>query len=169
MCPLLVQDTPRGELLVPHRYWPQDEHCQNLNIWTTTLDEKAQKPVVVWLHGGGYFAGSSIEQAAYDGFNMCFTSDAAHYKSFVEKTVSLRNLHQIGNFHTAAGLSMFNKLELSEQEMEEIIGKVYGEHTKELMQEFARAYDHIQADTLYNNRSPMARFLHSRLLPQSPD
>lgn len=75
VCPLLVQDMPRGELLVPHRYWPQDEHCQSLNIWTTTLDEKARKPVVVWLHGGGYFAGSSIEQTAYDGFHMCMFGD----------------------------------------------------------------------------------------------
>ncbi len=75
VCPLLEQDIPRGELLVPHRYWPQDEHCQSLNIWTTTLDDKVQKPVVVWLHGGGYFAGSSIEQVAYDGFNMCMFGD----------------------------------------------------------------------------------------------
>ena len=29
-------------LLVPHRYWPQDEHCQNLNIWTNTLGEKVK-------------------------------------------------------------------------------------------------------------------------------
>ncbi len=75
VCPLMVQDTPSVELMVPHRYWPQDEHCQSLNIWTTTLDEKAKKPVVVWLHGGGYFAGSSIEQIAYDGFNMCMRGD----------------------------------------------------------------------------------------------
>lgn len=75
VCPLLNQDTPNGELLVPHRYWPQDEHCQNLNIWTKKLDENAKAPVVVWLHGGGYFAGSSIEQEAYDGFNMCMEAD----------------------------------------------------------------------------------------------
>lgn len=75
VCPLAEQDTPNGELLVPHRYWPQDEHCQNLNIWTKALDKDAKNPVVVWLHGGGYFAGSSIEQAAYDGFNMCMHGD----------------------------------------------------------------------------------------------
>lgn len=75
VCPLMAQDTPSAELLVPHRYWPMDEHCQNLNIWTGCLDEGAKKPVVVWLHGGGYFAGSSIEQAAYDGANMSREGD----------------------------------------------------------------------------------------------
>lgn len=69
------QDTPSAELMVPHHYWPQDEHCQNLNIWTKSLDKEAKKPVVVWLHGGGYFAGSSIEQIAYDGYNMCMDGD----------------------------------------------------------------------------------------------
>lgn len=71
VCPLLHQETPSsGELMVPHRYWPMDEHCQNLNIWTQTLCPNAKKPVMVWLHGGGFSAGSSIEQQAYDGENM---------------------------------------------------------------------------------------------------
>lgn len=73
VCPLMSQDTPSAELLVPHRYWPMDEHCQNLNIWTTEL--KGKRPVVVWLHGGGYFAGSAIEQEAYDGRNMAVEGD----------------------------------------------------------------------------------------------
>lgn len=71
VCPLLHTDTPSAELMVPHRYWPQDEHCQNLNIWTSSLSDGEKRPVIVWLHGGGYEAGSSIEQVAYDGFNMC--------------------------------------------------------------------------------------------------
>ena len=75
VCPLMAQETPTGELMVPHRYWPMDEHCQNLNIWTKELDTNAKKPVVVWLHGGGYFAGSSIEQVAYDGHAMCEKGD----------------------------------------------------------------------------------------------
>ena len=75
VCPLMEQDTPSAELLVPHRYWPMDEHCQNLNIWTKALDKDAKKPVIVWLHGGGYFAGSSIEQVAYDGYHMCMEGD----------------------------------------------------------------------------------------------
>lgn len=42
VCPLQNQDTPNGELMVPHRYWPQDEHCQSLNIWTNKLDPEAK-------------------------------------------------------------------------------------------------------------------------------
>lgn len=75
VCPLMEKDIPCAELMVPHRYWPQDEHCQNLNIWTKSLDSGKKMPVVVWLHGGGYAAGSSIEQVAYDGFNMCMNGD----------------------------------------------------------------------------------------------
>ena len=66
VCPLQNQDTPNGELMVPHRYWPQDEHCQSLNIWTNKLDPEAKKPVLVWFHGGGYAAGSSIDVSPAD-------------------------------------------------------------------------------------------------------
>ena len=34
VCPLLTNDRPNGELHVPHRFWPMDEDCLNLNIWT---------------------------------------------------------------------------------------------------------------------------------------
>ena len=69
VCPLLTNDRPGGELYVPHRYWPMNEDCLNLNVWTPGTDG-AKRPVLVWLHGGGYEAGSAIEQAAYDGSNM---------------------------------------------------------------------------------------------------
>ena len=69
VCPLMTNDQPTGELYVPHRYWPMDEHCQNLNIWTPDTDG-GKRPVLVWLHGGGFFAGSAIEQVAYDGASM---------------------------------------------------------------------------------------------------
>lgn len=70
VCPLLDMGRPLGEVMVPHRYWIMDEDCQNLNIWTPGCDD-AKRPVMVWLHGGGFEAGSSIEQVAYEGENMC--------------------------------------------------------------------------------------------------
>lgn len=69
VCPLMSQERPSGELLVPHRYWLSSEDCQNLNVWTPGLDDE-KRPVLVWLHGGGFTAGSSIEHDAYDGTHM---------------------------------------------------------------------------------------------------
>ena len=58
------------EMVWPHRYWIQNENCQNLNVWTQSLDTEAKKPVLVFFHGGGYTNGSSIESASYDGKNL---------------------------------------------------------------------------------------------------
>ena len=46
------------------------EDCLSLNIWSTALDPQAKLPVMVWLHGGGFFAGSSHELPAYDGESL---------------------------------------------------------------------------------------------------
>ncbi len=72
VCPLMEQEKPSGELLIPHRYWLMDENCQNLNVWTPGCDGE-KRPVLVWIHGGGFRAGSAIEHIAYDGGNMCRT------------------------------------------------------------------------------------------------
>lgn len=70
ICPVLSEPMPMGEVMTPHRFWPSSEHCQYLNVWTDSLDPAAKKPVLFWIHGGGYSAGSSIEQECYDGFNL---------------------------------------------------------------------------------------------------
>lgn len=53
---------------------PSSNNCQNLNIWTSSLDPKARKPVMVWLHGGGFVSGSGNE-AWYDGENLSRKGD----------------------------------------------------------------------------------------------
>lgn len=70
VCPLLDLPKPNGELMVPHRYWIMNEDCQNLNVWTPVCDD-GKRPVMVWLHGGGFESGSAIEHIAYEGENMC--------------------------------------------------------------------------------------------------
>ena len=48
-------------ILVEDRWMPEDEDCQYINVWTQSIDGSQKKPVMVWLHGGGFFCGSSIE------------------------------------------------------------------------------------------------------------
>src|SRR5699024_10727063 len=52
---------------------PQSEDCLSLNIWTREL-ESAKKPVMVYIHGGGYIAGSS-SNPIYDGKNFVKRND----------------------------------------------------------------------------------------------
>ncbi|MDO4622905.1 MAG: carboxylesterase family protein [Eubacteriales bacterium] len=75
ICPILDQPRPAGEVATPHRFWPANENCQYLNIWTGSLEQSAKKPVMVWLHGGGFASGSSIEQESYDGHNLAAYGD----------------------------------------------------------------------------------------------
>jgi para-nitrobenzyl esterase len=46
------------------------EDCLRVNVWTPALDDQTKRPVMVWLHGGGFFAGSGQELPAYDGENL---------------------------------------------------------------------------------------------------
>lgn len=71
VCPIVNMTAPgNDEFVFPHRYWVEDEHCQVLNIWTQDLSRTAKKPVMVWMHGGGFTNGSSMEAYAYDGKNL---------------------------------------------------------------------------------------------------
>lgn len=69
--------------------WQSDEHsfafdwddghpgedCLRVNIWTPALADGAKRPVMVWLHGGGYAAGSGQELPSYDGANLARKGD----------------------------------------------------------------------------------------------
>ncbi len=75
ICPPQKANYLGNHIKNPYRYWPQSDHCQNLNVWTRDLDPTKKKPVVFWLHGGGFADGSSIEHQAYDGFNLAKKDD----------------------------------------------------------------------------------------------
>jgi len=54
-------------------HWNYDdvsEDCLKLNIWTPAVGDGKKRPVLVWLHGGGYTNGNGIEQDGYDGENL---------------------------------------------------------------------------------------------------
>ncbi len=47
-----------------------NEDCLVLNVWTPDIADKKKRPVMVWIHGGGFTAGSSQELPSYCGENL---------------------------------------------------------------------------------------------------
>lgn len=60
VCPQVPVTTPRYAV-----DGPRDEDCLSLNVWTPNVDRE-RRPVVVFLHGGGYWAGGGGVRV-YDG------------------------------------------------------------------------------------------------------
>jgi para-nitrobenzyl esterase len=52
----------------------QGEDCLVLNVFTPELGDRSKRPVMVWLHGGGFSTGSGSE-AIYNGVNLAHKND----------------------------------------------------------------------------------------------
>ena len=50
------------------------EDCLHLNVWTNSVSRGGKRPVMVWLHGGGFTSGSG-SYTIYDGANMARKHD----------------------------------------------------------------------------------------------
>jgi len=53
----------------------EGENCLRLNGWTQAIGDGGRRPVMVWLHGGGFANGSGNEQPSYDGENLARRGD----------------------------------------------------------------------------------------------
>jgi len=54
-------------------HWNYDdvsEDCLRINVWTPGYGDGKKRPVMVWLHGGGFRNGNGIEQDGYNGENL---------------------------------------------------------------------------------------------------
>ena len=45
----------------PASLYYHGEDCLYLNIWTTGNADGEKKPVIVWIHGGGYMVGGTVD------------------------------------------------------------------------------------------------------------
>jgi len=51
------------------------EDCLRVNVWTPEINGSKKRPVMVYMHGGGFATGSGNEILAYDGENMSRRGD----------------------------------------------------------------------------------------------
>ncbi|AEL09253.1 carboxylesterase/lipase family protein [Xanthomonas campestris pv. raphani] len=53
---------------------PTSEDCLFLNVWTPALRDGGKRPILVYIHGGGYTTGSGSDPL-YDGTHLCTRGD----------------------------------------------------------------------------------------------
>ncbi len=51
------------------------EDVLNLSLWTPGINDNKKRPVLVWIHGGGYAGGSNEELKSYDGERLARRGD----------------------------------------------------------------------------------------------
>ena len=59
-------------------HWNYDdvsEDCLRINVFTPALKDGRKRPVMFWIHGGGYTNGNAIEQDGYNGENLARAGD----------------------------------------------------------------------------------------------
>jgi para-nitrobenzyl esterase len=52
------------------------EDCLRLNLWTPEINGSHKRPVMVYMHGGGFTAGSGHDLLSYDGESLARNHDA---------------------------------------------------------------------------------------------
>jgi para-nitrobenzyl esterase len=78
VAPLLTPTTgvmDEGEFVFDHSWGYTNEACNVLNVWTPGINDGKKRPVMFWIHGGGFTAGSSQELPSYDGENLAKNGD----------------------------------------------------------------------------------------------
>jgi len=71
-----VQNLPNSPLAFKWYYarLPQGEDCLHVSVYTPGVNDNRKRPVMVWLHGAGYY-GSSGSGPAFEGSNLARHGD----------------------------------------------------------------------------------------------
>lgn len=71
---LLLPIAGMGLLIDFYLPQPESEDCLFLNVWAPDSANGSKRPVMVWLHGGAFIAGSGASPV-YDGTRLCARND----------------------------------------------------------------------------------------------
>ena len=64
-----------SEFVFDHSWGYTSEDCMRVNVWSPNISDGKKRPVMFWIHGGGFTAGSSQELPSYDGENLAKKGD----------------------------------------------------------------------------------------------
>jgi len=70
----LVYGPSAPQVNAPSDNPPQSEDCLVLNVFTPATGDGARRPVMVWMHGGGFGSGSGSSRIL-DGTNLAYSGD----------------------------------------------------------------------------------------------
>jgi para-nitrobenzyl esterase len=70
MCPQVQMIAEDNDPMFYQRKFPHSEDCLVLDLWTPSVSDKGKRPVMVWLHGGGYSSGVGSESMT-EGQFLC--------------------------------------------------------------------------------------------------
>ncbi|MGE0688137.1 MAG: carboxylesterase/lipase family protein [Dehalococcoidia bacterium] len=73
--PQLVPGHSALKELFPSIIYDQSEDCLRLNVWTPAIGDGAKRPVMVWIHGGGFHYGSGVMHEAHRGGRLAKRGD----------------------------------------------------------------------------------------------
>lgn len=85
--------------------WQRGEDCLRLNVWTPATESSNRKrPVMVYMHGGGYTGGSGNDLLSYDGENLARNHDVVVVTHNHRLNVfGFLNLAELGGRYASSG------------------------------------------------------------------
>ena len=104
---------PVSHFVMDFEHRGMSEDCLSLNVWTPSIDN-ARRPVLFYIHGGGFQTGSSFEMRSYDGENIVRRGDivfvSVHHRLNV---LGFLDLSSVGadEFESSANAGMLDLVE----------------------------------------------------------
>jgi para-nitrobenzyl esterase len=76
--PQLTENLYANKIMAFRDHWNYDdvsEDCLRINVFTPGYGDGRKRPVLLWMHGGGFTSGNGLEHDGYNGENIARSGD----------------------------------------------------------------------------------------------
>ncbi|WP_276371420.1 carboxylesterase family protein [Chryseolinea sp. H1M3-3] len=159
-----TQVADETEFLFHHDWGYTNEDCLRLNIWTKGINDGKKRPVMFWIHGGGYTAGSSQELPSYDGESISRKGDVVLVSvNHRLNILGFLDLSEFGDKYKSSANASFLDLVMALQWVKDNIANFGGDPNNVTI--FGQSGGGGKVSTLMS--SPMAKGLFHKAIVQS--